>query len=371
MLLPAVASLSSQRGRRVARSASSSNWTSRIAGPDVVWFHNFESNSEVNQFRWTSGLGNDPNGTGEGGEFLTRVASGGPDGGGFLRATYPAGNIAGRGGSYWWRPFAALTGAGNGRGSDDPGASGAITPQAFSVSSGSSTLLAFGSVSNPGWYGHGNDVAANPTKYQGTDFWLQVRVRRADTPGAPPDTEFYSSITGKNVWLTTTCSSYTAQELVTYGQSVGGGDTVGVLSRHDVYSGQNFTSLGQGQPNETVTLNNRTINWRYSGGWDTLLYHITPGTNDGTGSNRTRVEVWAQHDPALYPAEAGVYTKIWDTLYSQGYDLSTNSVGAPGRPGWNALILGCYHNGSAFASSFNFDYGQIIFSKATIPAPIA
>jgi hypothetical protein len=306
---------------------------------------------------------------GSGGNLVSWQSSGGAEGGGFLRSNYPSGQAAGRGNAYWWRPFNALTGATNGRGSNDPGAGGAVTPIAFNVTDGSSTTYSWsGTASNPGWYGSPSDQAANPGAYQGNDFWLQVRVRRAQTPGAPPDTDNYSSITGKNVWLTTTASSFVAQELVTYGQSVGNGDTVGAYSRHNVYVGQNFTSL-DGQPNGTVSLSNWSLNWRYSGGWDTLLYHVTPGTNGGTGSNRTRVEVWAQHDPALFPAEAGTYTKIWDVTYSQGYSTGSNSVGAPLIPGWNALILGSYHNGSAFASSFNFDYDQVIFSKANIPAP--
>jgi len=297
------------------------------------------------------------------------VSSGGVDNGGFLRLTYPLG--ANTGSSYWYRPFNALTGATNGRGQNDPGANGTVAPVAFNVSDGSTTLYSWGSQPNPGWYGSPTDQAANPSKYQGNDFYVQVRVRRSGTPGTPPDSAQYSNITGKSVWLTTTNSTYTAQELVTYGQSAGAGDQVGNQSRHLVYSGQNFNPLGQGnQPNETTALSNWSLNWRYSGGWDTLLYHVTPGTPGGTGSNRTRFEVWAQHDLTLFPAEAGQYTKIWDTTFSQSYDSGTNSVGARGLPGWNALILAIYHNGSQFTtSSFNYDYDQVIFSKATIPAP--
>jgi hypothetical protein len=120
------------------------------------------------------------------------------------------------------------------------------------------------------------------------------------------------------------------------------------------------------QPNATTLLNNRTINWRYSGGWDTLLYHVTPGTSGGTGADRTRVEVWAAK-----PGETS-YTKIWDVTYTQGFTSGTTSVGAPHLPGWNALILAIYHNGSAFTTSaFNFDYDQVIFSKQFIACPAA
>lgn len=349
-------------------SSAAADWATRIAGAGVVWYHNFDSKAEVDQFRWTGGYsgGNDPNSRGAGGNFVTHQASGGADGGGFLRLTYPLGSVSGRGGSYWHRPFNALTGAGNGRGVDDPGASGTIAPVAFPVSDGSSTLYSWGTQSNPGWYMHATHQASNPGKFQGSDYWLQVRVRRAETPGAPPDSADYSHITGKLVWLTTTNSSYTAQELVTYGQSASNGDTVGTRSRHNVYSGQNFNSLSGGQPNATVTLANTNLNWRFSGGWDTLLYHVTPGTNGGTGDNRTRVEVWVARQGET------AYTKIWDVTYSQGFDGGANSVGAAGLPGWNALILAIYHNGSSFTTTaFNFDYDQVIFSKQFIACPTA
>jgi hypothetical protein len=338
----------------------------------VVWYHNFDTAAEVNQFRWTGGYngGQDPQAKGSGGNLVSWQSSGGVGGGGFLRLTYPSGSAAGRGNAYWWRPFNPLTGATNGRGVADPGAGGTIAPAPFNVSDGSSTLYSWGATaSNPGWYGSPSDQAANSSKYQGNNFYLQVRVRRSGTPGAPPDSAQYSHITGKSVWLTTTNASYTAQELVTYGQSASNGDQVGVQSLHNVYNGQNFNSLAGGQPNATVTLSNLAAKWRYSGGWDTLLYHVTPGTPNGTGSNRTRVEVWAQHDPELFPAEAGQYTKIWDVQYSQSYDSSTNTVGSPSLPGWNALIFAIYHNGSSFTNSFSFDYDQVIFSKAAIPAP--
>ena len=149
---------------------------------------------------------------------------------------------------------------------------------------------------------------------------------------------------------------------MTYGQSAGE-DVVGQYGRHRIYGGYNYQPFGGSQHNESVAISNENVGWRYSGGWDTLLYHVTPGTDNGTGSNRSRIEVWA--------ARAGQtsYTKIWDTLYTGHFDGGSNSVGAPSLPGWNALILAIYHNGSAFPSSFNFDYDQIIFSKQMIPCP--
>lgn len=346
---------------------AASDWAARISGAGVVWYHNFDSAAEVNQFRWTNGYGsgNDPNGSGPGGQYVTHQASGGADGGGFMRLTYPLGSAAGRGGSYWHRPFNALTGAGNGRGVDDPGANGTITPVGFTATDGGGVLYNWGNQPNPGWYMNAAHQASYPGRFQGSDFWLQVRVRRAQRPGPPPDNpgqNFYN-ITGKLVWLTLTNGSYSQQEIVTYGQSAGE-DVTGQYGRHRIYGGYNFNPFGGSQHNESVTLSNTVVGWRYSGGWDTLLYHITPGTDVGTGANRTRIEIWAAQQGQTS------YTKIWDTLYTAHFDGGANSVGAPNLPGWNALILAIYHNGSAFATeSFNFDYDQVIFSKETIPCP--
>lgn len=350
-----------------ANPSVAADWAARIAGAGVVWYHSFDSAAEVNQFCWTNDSGgkNDPNRVGSGSQYVTHQASGGADGGGFMRLTYPLGNASGRGGSYWWRPFNAFTGAGNGRGQDDPGASGTVAPVGFTPTNLGAQTYNWGNAANPGWYMHPTHQASYPGKYQGHDFWLQVRVRRAQNPGAPPNSADYSDITGKNVWLTTTNNSYTAQELVTMGQSASNNnDKVGVPSRHNIYVGQNFKNLTE-QPNASTSISNLSLNWRYSGGWDTLLYHVTPGTSGGTGANRTHVEVWAAHEGETS------YTKIWDVTYTQGYTSGTTSVGASHLPGWNALILAIYHNGSAFSTSaFNFDYDQVIFSKQFIACPM-
>lgn len=349
----------------------SADWQSRISGPGVVWYHSFDTAAEVSRFCWTGGYsgGNNPN-QALGGQYLTHQASGGADGGGFMRLTYPMGGGSGIGNSYWWRPFSAITGATNGKGVNDPGANGAHTPQAWNPTDGSTTTLRWSADApiNPGFFGPAAAVAANPTKYYGTDFYIQMRVRRAQTPGPPPDAPPFSYITGKSAWINITLDTSTANEIVVYGQSAGE-DSVGQQGRHRMYEGRNRSGgPGIGGTNETDTINNSDSpsDWRYSGGWDTLLYHVTPGTHNGTGANRTRLEVWAAH-----PGETS-YTKIWDVLYSAGYQQSANTVGSPPYDGWNALILAIYHNGSAFnTTAFNFDYDQVIFSKEMIPCPQA
>jgi hypothetical protein len=350
---------------RIANKAATS-WAARIADPNVVWYHDFDAAAEVNQFRWSGGIGNDPNNVGNN---AFHVASGGVDNGGYLRLSYPVGTDYGS--TYWWRPFNPLTGSGNGRGTNDPGANGALTPVGFSVSQGSSTLNNWCNVQpNPGWYGPPSAQAALPNLYQGGEFWLQIRVRRSGTPGQAPPTPTYSLVTGKHVWFNTTLATNPTQEIVNYGQQTGT-DVVGVHSFHNAYTPSSgaYVPIAQ-QSGITMTINNEVNKWRYSGGWDTLLFHITPGEVGGTGTNRTRFEVWAQHDPSLYPAESGVYTKIWDLYWPQNYDTGQVYSNGITRDGWNALTCAIYHNGSVFTTStFHYDYDQIIFSKATIAAP--
>ena len=352
---------------------AAADWQERISGSGVVWYHNFDQQVEVDRFLWSSGYsgGNDPSRVGGGAQFVTRQASGGADGGGFMRLTYPVGSsFPSRGNSYWWRPFSALTGATNGKDVDDPGAAGAHTAQAWPASNGSTTTLRWSSDAplSPGYFGPASAVAANPAKYYGTDFYLQLRVRRAQTPGPPPDAPPFSYITGKSAWLNITTDTSTQNEIVVYGQSAGE-DSVGQQPRHRMYEGRNRSGgPGLGGTNETDAITNMdgVGDWRYSGGWDTLLYHVTPGTHLGTGANRTRLEVWAAH------AGETAYTKIWDILYSAAYDQSPNTVGAQPYDGWSALILAIYHNGSAFTTTeFNFDYDQVICSKAMIACPQA
>lgn len=366
------------RRRSFGAAAGGDNWASTIAASNCVWFHDFSSAAEVNQFRWTGsyGSGNDPNGSGAGANLIAHVATGGVDGGGFLRATYPAGGVNG-GNSHWWRPYNPFTGATNGKGVSDPGAGGTITPVAWPASDGSSTTSGWSNTTKPAWYGNATHVAANPTKFDGNDFWLQVRVRRSFKPGPPPDSGSFTTITGKCVWFNSTTFSNPAQEIVTAGQSVGNGDVAGTFERHNAYilqtSANTFTFIGDQTSPAVISVSNLTLNWRYSGGWDTLLYHITPGTNGGTSDpNMSRVEVWAQHDPTLFPAESGVYLKIWDVKYGGVFDTASNSAGAPSLPGWNAIILGVYHNGSPFATSFSFDYDRVAFFSggSQPPAPI-
>ncbi|MGE0764593.1 MAG: hypothetical protein AB7N80_15060 [Bdellovibrionales bacterium] len=351
-----------------ANPGGSADWNSRISGSGVVWYHNFDLAAEVNAFRWTGGYGNDPQAVGTAIASRTSwVATGGADGGSYLRINRPAGTSEV---PDWWRPFSPLTGASNGRGIDDPGAGGTLVPQVFNSTNKNETGE-WQKKAKPGWYGHSS---YQNSFFDGTDFYLQVRVKTDPRRIAAGN---YNG--GKKVWFTTTSNSYTSQELVTVGQyhyTLGNG--AGIANYHHVYQGYNYASL-QDVAVPTVSGTNTQIGseilgtcdpytrnvsgcWSYSGGWDTLLYHITPGRN---GVAETKFEVWAAHEGETK------YTKIWDMVYPAHFDEGSSSTGAPFRNGWNALILSAYSNGFAGVplTEFNESYDQVIFSKQFIPCP--
>jgi hypothetical protein len=347
---------------------AAADWIARSTGAGVVWHHNFDSKAEVDAFRWTGGYsgGNDPLAVGNANaQYVQWVASGGADGGGYMQLTR---NSAAMDNNYWWRPFSPLTGASNGRGVDDPAASGTLTLGTYIATNGGSQGLSWGNPSNPkpGWYGHATD---QNSFYDGSDYYVQIRVMadpRRTTPG--------NIQVGKFTSFTNTNESYTNQELVTYGGYWGQNTpSVGSANYHNVYQGYNYLPLSDVATTRSGTRIQlgstrgvcdpyNQINsgcWAYSGGWDTFLYHVTPGRE---GVSETRYEVWAAH------AGETSYTKIWDVIYPARYSTGTTSTGGVNRPGWNAMLCWIYHNGASM-SAFWQKFDQIIFSKNTIPCP--
>jgi len=354
---------------------SSADWKARISGPGVVWHHSFDTAAEVNQFRWAGkyGSGNDPLARSPGAGRLEWVATGGADGGGYMRLTRFAGPEPSS--VYWWRPFSPLTSASNGRGVADPAANGTIPLQSFTPTDGGDQTTTFSTRQRSGYYGLAQYQAAGsygkPTypqfykDFDGQEFYLQVRVKvRPDrmTSGNPKQ--------GKMINFSTTDTSYTSQELVTVSgwpmpsSPVGGPYQNNI---HNMYEGAFYGNLAEGSANAISRINNRVdTQWYYSNGWDTLLYHIRPGSQNGDNppfTFDTLIEVWA--------ARQGVtsYTKIWDVDFRAIYQ-STEEFRRHAKFGWNAFICWVYQGDSATSvTDIVQSYDQIIFSKQMIPCP--
>jgi hypothetical protein len=336
------------------------DFSARIGGPGVVWYHDFRTDAEVNNFRWTNGYvgGNDPLAKGGNGSHVRRITTDGITGGGCLEIYHPAGEA---GNSVWWRPFSPITGSGNGRGVNDPGANGSIAPQAYSPSDGGSQISAWGS---RGFYGHPKNQTGGPSaSWDGTEYYLQVRVkisgsRVQSTPSAR---------WGKLFYFTRTDASATAQEIVTHSGVIYNGrnyfgmyrsvspplesDTPGTGNN----PGTTYGGVGNGYCYWDNTNGLRENCWFWPPDqWVTVLYQIAPGV---TEDKNTIVRVWVANQGQTS------YTKIWDqTTVALPYGVD--------KPwGHNALICSIYQNGYSFAQAFYHRYDQIIFSKQFIPCP--
>jgi hypothetical protein len=337
------------------------DWLARTSGQGVVWYHDFRNKAEVDQFRWSGGYrgGNDPLDKGRP-NTVRHITTDGVTGGACLEILRPEGS---RDGSMWWRQFNPITGSGNGRGADDPGANGSIPPQIHEVFDGSNTTGQWHQQARPGFYGHQSYHSG--TQFDGTDFYFQMRVKmdpRRTSPG--------NSQVGKLFYITFTPYSNSNQEIVTYSGAFPEAG-VGMPNYHRVYAinynpiedsdslnrpGQQVGSdLADYSAGRYCDIRSQSGNcWAYSGGWDTLLYHITPGRR---GREETRFVVYAAHEGER------TYTKNWDLVVPMLFDDGYNF-------GWNAIILSDYNNGLE-NSEFYHRYDQLIFSKNFIPCPQA
>lgn len=340
-------------------------WESRISGPGVVWYHNFDSAAEVNAFRWSAGFGggNDPNDIDSPG-YLSWISNDGFAGGGCMQRIRDAGTTENV--SDWWRPFSPFAAPGNGRTTDDPGANNTIAVQGWAPTSGGSQTNNY---PDRGYYG--NATYHTGSVFDGTEYWLQVRVKMDPNRAASNNPE-----QGKLFYFTRTDASLTNQEIVTFsagtiasgrnyfgmyrsGGATLSGDAGGSATVGDQVGGS-IGLIGEPTSRAICRFNNtdgKRANcwaWPDAAEWVTLLYHIRPGLDSG---NDTLIQVFV--------AEFGdlVYRRIW---HQTNVDLPYGA----GRPfGHNAVICSSFTNGLNVGTAFYHRWTQMIFSKEFIPCP--
>jgi len=326
-----------------------SDWQTRISGPGVVWYHNFESTAEVDNFRFQVGIGT-VKAVGSSDGNTTWVSNDGFAGGGCVQLNIPTGTTCN---SMWWRPFSPLLAGANsnGRSSNDPGANGTITPQAYDGTNPNQYNWTQGIYCNPAYAGAGTD---------GTDFYIQVRVKMSGNranANNPPGKLMYIDVPngGDQELIIQSLPTPTYNMYTNFG------------SRNNSYLG-NPQGSSEGSVIQPGNQNGTNYwNWVYDQ-WVTLLIHVIPGirgnapgsdnvTYGGTpAANNTGVEVWAAK-----PGETA-YTRIWSKLdYVWAFDTLA--------PGWNVLKCSGYMNNVNAAAGWTQRFTQIIFSKQTIPCP--
>lgn len=347
-------SISAQLSFRVSTTAAA-DWQSRISGPNVLWYHDFTNAAEVNNFRWVATYGNDPNavGTSYSGN-LRHITSDGITGG-CLEIIRPAGN--GSDSLHWIRPLSALQGSGNGRGVNDPAASGTTTVRAWNPNNRSQAEQFFN-----GYYGH--SIYHGAGTYDGDEFYVQIRCKM--DPNRIATATNRANTTGKFIWFTRSDRSLTSQEMVFYSYGPPGNQGQQNYLRgylhSPVESASNFVDFsqfdspdnGRIQPGNTVAQD-----WYYTGGWDTLLFRVKAGRE---GVTRDAIlQIWA----IKAGQEAQGYVLVYDMTFGFGNFEGTDSS----LYGHNALYLSGYNNGNIFDLQFYHRYAQVICSKSTIPAP--
>lgn len=351
------------------------DWQSRISGPGVVWHHNFASEAEVSRFRWESGYGNITDGSGQG--TCTRVTSDGITGGGCLQLEIPAG---GHCNTSWIRPFSPLTGATNGRGADDPGANGSITPLTWNVSGTASSPFDYVGKWKDGVYSH-RDYWDHPTRgsgggwgSDGDEFYIQFRVKMPASRGTSgnPDGKLAGiMLTGNGTSHITPNQEIVIQSLqdpISFVYTNFGNRTNSILGeiQGDGFSnaqpGSNFTSCDY--PN----VNSSNCGYFPWDEWVTVLVHVKAGHDGGGGDNPVIAGNPANNTTLqIYHANSGAteYTVMHD---KDDYVWSFGEFDATPY-GWNAVQMWAFMNGVNSVAGWTHRYDEIIFSKEFIPCP--
>jgi len=320
------------------------DWQARISQPGVVWYHDFRSDEEVDAFRWVGGTGNDPDDTGDDPNTVRRNISDGITGA-CLELFRPAGS---NDPAVWWRPFSPMD-TGSGKPVDDPAASGTIAVETWAPTQGGSQTANW----DPGYYGHTSYHSSWPGQFDGTEYYFQVRVKMD-----PRRTAQDFSSAGKLFYFTRNDKSLTSQEIVTKSGKISAGVNWFSMYRSggDPLENDTIPPSSANQPGSDLGFCDypgQIANcWRWSFGWDTLLYHVRPGLDSNSD---TILRVWAMH-----PGETA-YTKIWDQDTVNLPFAVINGVGS--------LICSCYQNGQNFTTDVWHRYCQMIFSHDFIAAP--
>jgi hypothetical protein len=415
------------------------DWLTRSTGSGVVWAHDFREAGELTAFLADpTGSGNvslQSAGFGSGGYLRYTIPKGIPDGKYFVPAdassgagwlvvdgatlpqpadgqsnaqwTWAAAGTLSVGKGTWQRPFTALvagTSGGNGKATPDAAAAGTLTRRTLTSTSASnySTLRA-------GYYGHSSyqsqtwnllgGYTANSASWDGTDFWIQYRVRiSASRFGSltNPD-RTYNQYRYPNGKLAAVMTNYItpAQAIVvqslTHDPRVNHSTAEFGMYMHSAQSSfvaltypPNMPNLSAFQPGgEYDPPSTGQCRWDNSGyyvrncwewpadEWVTVLMHIIPG-RDNTGLatentlstapyRDTGIQVWVARENALN------YTSLWDVVddgSGTGFPFFfLDGSGQVHPPAWNMFIPWAYMNNAPALQPWTQDFTQIIFKK--------
>jgi hypothetical protein len=223
---------------------------------------------------------------------------------------------------------------------------------------------------NGSWgYGYyGNQSYHTGNSWDGTDFYIQFRVKISSTRWSSGNDGY----DGKLAFIATTGLTPTQELLIqsrrnrVYYMYTGFGSPGPLEFLSDPQDGTGRPNIWQpGGAYRTTCVDgarDAAHCWSWpSDEWVTLLVRVVPGHGiaNAWGSPDTGIQVWVAR------AGATAYTKIWDKLDYQIFFT-------PAKPlGWNAFQASTYCNGQPLPVTFFQRYAQVIFSKQFIPCPAA
>ena len=373
------------------RGDTMADWIARSTAPGVVWAHDFQSKSEVDQFRVASnGNGSFNDAADAFGSTLKHNTADGFASPGCLEITVPTGGTANGG---WWRPMSAIRANDNGKTVDDLGSNGSLPRRAWNASDPNCNYKF-----RTGYYGNADVQAQYPTwkdsagntqtnVWDGTDFYIQFAVKISasrwqpinpynpygklmfiDVTGETSDGEIViqSSDAGQGYWHSTTpFRMYTSRgsdpnSFISNPQGAPQGATIQPKSPWDT-----TCLIGS-----DTTLANKCWEWP-ADTWVTVLVHVIPGHNNAGSVYESDLSKWPNHDFGLevWVAQQGTftYTKLFEKFDLAWYFASNyHPIGA-----YNSICPSAYMNNVNAIVGWFHRFDQIIFSKQMIPCPQA
>lgn len=344
-----------------SQASAEADWQTRISDPNVVWYHDFSSENEINNFIFAPGYGTDVNKTQASSQRLSRVVSGGPSGFPCLQIDRLAGTSEP---AQWVRPFSPLTAGtlSNGKQVPDPAAGSTLrTWNAANPSQSTTANWPYG------YYGH-SDYHTDGG-WDGSVFYIQFRIKISASRWLGGNSSFggklaYIDMMGRTSSQELLVQSTTNRIFDLY-TAFGSPGPLEFLNDPQDETDPTKASVQPGGPYAGTCKypNNNPGNcWAFTPDeWHTVMIKMTPGHGPGDvwGPPDTGVEVWVANQ------NESSYTKIWNKLdYRWFFNLNF-------RLGWNTFKASAYYNGQNMPLSFSQSYAQIIFSKSFIPCPAA
>jgi len=328
-------------------SAADSDFARRIAGPGVVWYHNFQAVEEVDQFREAGNLYMDPD---DNNQNIDAQAPGTIvwdstdkfSGAGSLKMLRAAGAQDSKN---WNRPFYPIAAGENGRATDDPANGGTLALRSWGPPLNQEQRFY-----SEGTYGHDSMGS-----WDGDKFFIQFKMKTTAARALAGG--------GKITYITNSRRSLTPQEVVFQHSTLLGGDEFSCYTGGSGTLTNDLPPVNGGSP---ITPWAEKPNFDQ---WDEFLYVVVPGQeNDDLGvsqpgsggSNRgdSRFRVYRRADGENH------YTEIY-----RMDELSTDwgNPSSFGPQAWQALIISGYQNGIDFPQQWSSNFDEIIFSRQWIP----